>query len=94
VLAEAPGRLRRPIADKGYDADGIRTDLRAHGTTPVIPGVRTRKHKIHHDKCRDRELWRIEASYRRKDFRRIATRYEKLARNYASAVALAAVIAF
>jgi transposase len=28
------------------------------------------------------------------DFRRIATRYDKLARNYASAVALAAIIAF
>jgi transposase len=31
---------------------------------------------------------------RRKDFRRIATRCDKLARNYASAVALAVVIAF
>ena len=37
----------------------------------------------------------IEATFcRLKDFRRIATRYDKLARNYASALALAAVIAF
>ena len=44
---------------------------------------------------RDRERWRIEATFNRlKDFRRIATRYDKLARNYASALALAAVIAF
>ncbi|AMB44384.1 transposase [Methylobacterium sp. AMS5] len=47
------------------------------------------------DKRRYRERWRIEATFDRlKDFRRIATRYDTLARNYASAVALAAVIAF
>lgn len=95
VLAEAPGRLRRLMADKGYDADWLRADLRAQGTTPVIPGIRTRKRRIRHDKSRYRERWRIEAAFNRlKDFRRIATRYDKLARNYASAIALAAVIAF
>lgn len=95
VLAEAPGRLRRLMADKGYDADWLRADLRAQGTTPVIPGIRTRKRRIRHDKSRYQERWRIEAAFNRlKDFRRIATRYDKLARNYASAVALAAAIAF
>ncbi len=44
---------------------------------------------------RYRERWRIEAMFcHLKDFRRVATRYDKLACNYASAVALAAVIAF
>ena len=94
MLAEAPGRIRRLGADKGYDADWLRTDLRAQGITPIIPGKRGRKKRIHHDKQRYRERWRIEATFNRlKDFRRIATRYDKLARNYASAVALAAVIA-
>ncbi|WP_343898817.1 transposase, partial [Methylorubrum aminovorans] len=61
----------------------------------TIPGKRGRKRKIRHDKRRYRERWRIEATFNRlKDFRRIATRYDKLARNYASALALAAVIAF
>ncbi len=47
------------------------------------------------DKRRYCERWRIEATFNRpKDFRRIATRYDKLARNYASALALAAAIAF
>ena len=56
---------------------------------------RGRKRKIRHDRRRYRERWRIEATFNRlKDFRRIATRYDKLARNYASALALAAVIAF
>ena len=42
-----------------------------------------------------RDRWRIEAAFcRLKDFRRVATRYDKLAANIASAVALAAVVAF
>jgi transposase len=95
VLAEAPGRLRRLTADKGYDADWLRADLRETSITPIIPGKRRRKRRVRHDKHRYRERGRIEATFNRlKDFRRIATRYDKLACNYASAVALAAVIAF
>ena len=55
VLAEAPGRIRRLAADKGYDADWLRTDLRAQSITPVIPGKRGRKRRIRHDKRRSRE---------------------------------------
>ena len=95
VLAEAPGRIRRLSADKGYEADWLRTDLRRSGIMPIIPGKRGRKRRIRHDKRRYRERWRIDATFNRfKDFRRIATRCDKFARNYASAVALAAVIAF
>ena len=95
MLAEAPGRIRRLTADKGYDADWLRADLRAKSITPLIPGKRGRKRRVRHDKHRYRERWRIEATFNRlKDFRRIATRSDKLARNYASAVALAAVSAF
>ena len=95
VLAAVPGRLKRLIADRGYDANHLRSDLKAAGTTPIIPGTRSRKRPIRHDKRRYRDRWRIEATFcRLKDFRRIATRYDKLAANFASAVALAAVIAF
>jgi transposase len=95
VLASAPGRLKRLVADRGYDANHLRRDLRADGTTPIIPGRRSRKRPIQHDQRRYRERWRIEAAFcRLKDFRRVATRYDKLAANFASAVALAAVIAF
>lgn len=60
-----------------------------------MPGTRARKRKIRHDRRRHRERWRIEATFcRLKDLRRIATRYDKLARNYASAIASIAVIAF
>ena len=95
VLAAAPGRLKRLIADRGYDADQLRGDLKAGGTTPVIPGTRSRKRPIRHDRRRYQDRWRIEAAFcRLKDFRRVATRYDKLAANYASTVALAAVVAF
>ena len=87
--------MRRLIADKGYDADWLRHDLREQGISVVIPGTRARKRKIRLDKRRYRDRWRVEAVFcRLKDFRRIATRYDKLARNFASALAIAAVIAF
>jgi IS5 family transposase len=59
VLAEAPGRIRRLAADKGYDADWLRADLRDQGITPVIPSTRARKRKVRHDQRRYRERWRI-----------------------------------
>jgi transposase len=95
VLAAAPGRLKRLVADRGYDANHLRRALKANGTTPVIPGTRSRKRPIGHDERRYRERWRIEAAFcRLKDFRRVATRYDKLAANFASTIALAAVVAF
>jgi transposase len=95
VLAAAPGRLKRILADRGYEANYLRCGLRQAGTVPVIPGTRSRKRRIWHDQRRYRDRWRIEATFcRLKDFRRVATRYDKLAANFASAVALAAVIAF
>jgi transposase len=95
VLAQVPGRVKRLIADRGYDANPLRADLKEAGTRPVIPGTRSRKRPIQYDRHRYKDRWRIEAAFSGlKDFRRVATRYDKLAANYASAVALAAVVAF
>ena len=94
-LIEAAGPARRLIADRGYDANRLRRTLRSGGTVPVIPGRRSRKRPIRHDERRYRDRWRIEAAFcRLKDFRRVATRYDKLALNFLSAVVLAAIIAF
>ena len=95
VLAAAPGRLRRLVADRGYDADAPRHGPRAKCTKPVIPGGRRRKRPIRRDGVRCRDRWLIEAAIcRLKDFRRVAARYDKLAADSASAIALAAVVAF
>ena len=94
-LIEAAGPVRRLIADRGYDANSLRRTLRSAGTIPVIPGRRSRKRPIRHDTRRYRDRWRIEAAFcRLKDFRRVATRYDKLAVNFLSAVVLAAIVAF
>jgi transposase len=95
VLLAAAGRFKRLIADRGYDAADLRRALRHGGAQPVIPGRRSRKRPIRHDARRYRERWRIEAAVcRLKDFRRVATRYDKLAANFLSTVALAAMYAF
>jgi transposase len=89
------GRTRYVLADKGYDADALRRSLRQAGTVPVIPGRRSRKRAIRYDKQRYRDRHLIENAFcRLKDFRRVATRYDKLANNFLSGVALATAIAF
>jgi transposase len=95
LIAAATHPARRLIADRGYDANRLRHALRSVGTIPIIPGRRSRKRLIRHDERRYRDRWRIEAAFcRLKDFRRVATRYDKLALNFLSAVILAAIIAF
>jgi len=65
------------------------------GPVPVIPGRRNRKRTIRYDKDRYRGRYLIENAFcRLKDFRRVATRYEKRAANFLSGVALATSLAF
>ncbi len=93
IIAAAPGRLRRLAADRGYDADALRRSLRSTGTLPIIPGRRTRKRPIRHDQARYKDRWRIEAAFcRLKDFRRVATRYDKLAPHHLALVQLASIV--
>jgi len=79
--------------DAAYDSDALRSFLIGRGTVPVIPNNPTRKafHPFDDVAYRQRNL--IERMFcRLKDWRRIATRYDKLAVNFAAAVALAAII--
>jgi len=95
ALLERAGPMRYLLGDKGYDADRLRRSLREAGTTPVIPGRRNRKRAIRYDQTRYKGRHLIENAFCRiKDFRRVATRYDKLAANYLSAVALATTLAF
>ena len=95
LLARLGVRTRYLLADKGYDADALRRSLRQAGAVPVIPGRRSRKRAIRYDKQRYRDRHLIENAFcRLKDFRRVATRYDKLAANFLSGVALATAVAF
>ena len=80
-------------ADAAYDSDGLRRFLLQRGTVPVIPNNPTRKRHHPFDETAYRQRNLIERMFcRLKDWRRIATRYDKLAANFAAAVMIAAVI--
>ena len=84
---------RRLIADRGYDANSLRRTLAELRTEAVIPSTRSRKKPIPYDAVVYRQRNRIERAFcSLKDWRRIATRYDKLARNFLSAVAIPSVI--
>ena len=83
-----PGRL---LGDKGYDSDDIRNDLADRGIEPVIPPRSNRKTPIEYDREAYKRRNLIERCVNRlKQFRRIATRYEKTARAYLSMLCIAA----
>ena len=81
------------LGDTAYDGDELRQDLHERGTKPVIPNRSNRKRPFSFNKRPYRLRWRIESAFNRlKDFRRIATRYDKLACTYAAAIYLAAIV--
>ena len=82
------------IADKGYDADArVRAVLAGKTITAVIPGRKKRKTPIEYDKEAYKRRQKIENWFSRlKDFRAVATRYDKRARNFLSGVYLAAAM--
>jgi len=78
------------VGDKGYDAKAILDLIAEHGSRPHIPTQRDRKDQrtVDHELYRQRNL--VERFFNKlKHFRRIATRYDKLARNFLAAIALA-----
>ena len=83
------------LADRGYDADWFRQALTERGITPCIPSRTSRKIVIPHDKVLYRQRHRIENMFGHlKDWRRIATRYDRCPDLFLSACAFAAVILF
>jgi transposase len=96
VCAEALIENANPdalIGDKAYDADPLVERLTAREITPVIPPKANRKTKRECDFALYRERNLIERFFNKlKHFRAIATRYDKLARNFLAAVQLVSAI--
>ncbi len=87
----APQRL---IADKAYDAESLRNWLKVRRIRAVIPSTASRTVPYPLDRRAYRRRNLIERLFGRlKNWRRIATRYDRLARNYMAALALVAVAA-
>jgi transposase len=84
-----PGQM---LADKGYDSDAVRDDIRKRGGEALIPTRATRKVQHLVDKAIYALRNRIERFFNRiKNSRRVATRYDKLVESFAAFVLLATV---
>ena len=81
------------MADAAYDSDRLRQAIARKGARAVIPNnpSRARKHPL--DKALYAERHLIECCFSKlKQFRRVATRFEKTARNYLAIVTIAAIV--
>ncbi len=81
------------IADMSYDADHFRDPIEARGAQAVIPGSKSRARRVAIDKHVYKERHLVECCFNKlKDFRRIATRYEKTATSFLGMITLVAAI--
>jgi len=92
VLIDMPvAAPKAMLADKGYDGDAVREALLLRGILPVIPPRANRREPAECDFRAYRERNRIERMFNRlKQYRRIATRYDKTALSYLGFLCLAA----
>ena len=91
TLLEKLPKAESVVADKGYDSQKIRDKIAEKGSLPVIP---RRKGSRQGNKDMDWGLYKyrhlVENAFARvKHFRAVATRYDKLKRNYVSVIAMA-----
>ena len=94
LLRDLPD-AKHMLADRGNDADWYREALEEREITPCIPSRKGRKVPIPHDADRYKKRHKIENSFARlKDWRRVATRYDRCPKVFLSACALAAVVMF
>jgi transposase len=80
------------LGDKAYDTDGVREQIQAQGAVPNIPDKASRKEKHCFSKTLYKERNLVERFFNKiKHFRRIATRFEKLAQNFRAMINLASI---
>ena len=83
------------LADRGYDADWLQKALQDREIKACIPGRKSRKEAGKYHKRRYKRHNRIKITFGRlKDWRRVATRYDKCPETYFSTIALAATVMF
>ena len=83
------------LGDRGYDADWFRDALEHKGIEPCIPPKKNRKIQIEYDKILYKQRHKIENMFGKlKDWRRIATHYDRCAHTFFSAICIAATVIF
>jgi transposase len=81
------------IADKGYDSDQLVAAIEATGAEAVIPPRRNRKAPRTYDEERYKDRNLVERFFSKvKQYRRVATRYEKTARNFLAFAHVASIM--
>lgn len=83
------------IGDKGYDSDDFRAALKAKGIVSCIPPRAKRKSPAEYCKTLYKQRHKVENAFSRlKDWRRIATRYDRCADIFFAAITIAATVIF
>ncbi len=83
------------LADRGYDSNWFREPLAASDIEPCIPGRKNRKEPIEYDTELYKQRNLVERMFGRlKDWRRVATRYDRCAHTFMSAICIAATVIF
>ena len=93
ALTSSSPKVEWLLGDRRYDADWFREELKDKGIRPCIPGRKQRKTTIKYDKRQYKRRNRIEFMFGRlKDWRRVATRYDRCPQVFLSAIALDAFV--
>lgn len=81
------------LVDRGYDADALREEIAFHGVQAVIPAKRERRNPAFHDRDKYRQRNRVKQLFNKlKNWRRVATRYDKNRESYLGFVRLASAL--
>lgn len=81
------------LADRAYDANSLCKKIAAQGAAVVIPPRRHRKQPRDYDHIAYQNRWGIKGFFAKlKQYRRIATRYDKLAANFLGFIKLASIM--
>ena len=80
LVVDALPPAKHLLADRGYDADWFREALKDKGIEPCIPPKKSRKIQLGYDKALYKQRHKVENMFGKlKDWRRIATRYDRCA---------------
>lgn len=91
LIRGLPGK--QVLADRAYDANSLCDLIVEQGGEPVIPPRRHRKLQRGYDRIAYKQRWGVEGFFAKlKQWRRIATRYDKLAANFLGFIILASIM--
>ena len=93
ILLPSLPAAKHLLADKGYDANWFHDGLIGRGITPCIPPKKSRKFKHRFNRSMYKQRHKVENMFGRlKDWRRIATRYDRCAHTFFAAICIAAIV--